>query len=225
MAQLSQEAPTLETSIPVRGRFSFVKALVAQKKFSELVKGRSTLPRRIRYAAGVDVAYSGELSFAAATLLDYKTLKLVEVTHARKLVKVPYRPGFLGFREAPIMVRAIQELDTRPDVILVDGHGLAHPRSFGLACHVGVLLDQPSIGVAKSSFYGETRGEWVFDKNGHRIAGVLGANKKKLYVSIGHRVSLTRAIQITRRCIVSNAPEPLRLAHQEATRMARNDMT
>jgi deoxyribonuclease V len=221
---MSQEASTLETSVFVHGRFSFEKALAAQRKFSHYVRKRSHLPGSICYVAGVDVAYPGKFSLAAATLLDYGTLKPVEVKLVRRFVKVPYRPGFLGFREAPIMVQAIQELDTGPDVILVDGHGLAHPRSFGLACHVGVMLDQPTIGVAKSSFYGKTRGNWVFDKNGNKIAGLLGVNKRKLYVSIGHRVSLTRAIEITRHCIVSNAPEPLRLAHQEATRMARNDM-
>jgi len=222
LTQPLSEAQTLEEH--ANGHFSFEKATFAQEQFSRFVQKRSALPKRILHVAGVDVAYVRDLSFTAAALLEYDTLKPVEVQCIRSLVRVPYRPGFLGFREAPSMVEAVEELETKPDVILVDGHGLAHPRGFGLACHVGVLLNLPTIGVAKNRFYGEVHGDRILDKNGNEICGIVTAGKKMLYVSIGHKVSLETALQIAEHCIVSSAPEPLRIAHQKATEMARKMM-
>jgi deoxyribonuclease V len=215
------KASPSEETVSTSELFSFENAIIAQEKFSRLVKKQSILPRKILRVAGVDVAYAKQLSFTAAVLLDFKTLKSIEVQLARNIVKVPYRPGFLGFREAAVMVEAVEKLNTKPDLVLVDGHGLAHPRGFGLACHVGVMLDLPTIGIAKNLFYGEVHRDQILDKGGHDIGAIINAKKKMLYVSIGHKVSLNAAIRIVRHCTISDVPEPLRLAHQEATRMAR----
>jgi deoxyribonuclease V len=221
LTQPLQKATTHEEPVPTDRHFSFEKAMIAQREFSRLVNERSYLPKNILYVAGVDAAYTGQLSFTASTLLDYRTLKSIEVQLVRNLVKVPYRSGFLGFREAPAMIEAVERLKIKPDVVFVDGHGLAHPRGFGLACHVGVILDTPTIGVAKSMFHGEAHEDRVLDKQGHRIAAIIKAHRKTLYVSIGNKISLDAAIQITKHCTLSNMPEPLKLAHHEATRMAR----
>jgi deoxyribonuclease V len=221
LTQPPREASTSRETVSTSELFSFENAIIAQKKFSQLAKKQSFLPKKILHVAGVDVAYAEQFSFTAAMLLDYESLKPIEVQHARNIVKVPYRAGFLGFREAAIMVEAVEKLSKKPDVVLVDGHGLAHPRGFGLACHVGVMLDLPTIGIAKSLFYGEVHGNRILDKGGHEIGAIINAKKKMLYVSIGHKISLNAAIRIVKHCTISNAPEPLRLAHQEATRMAR----
>jgi len=224
LTQPLSRVPTPEDAVDVNEHFSFEKARFAQEQFSRLVQKQSALPKIILCVAGVDLAYVGKYSFTAAALLEYETLKPAEVQCIKSLAKVPYRPGFLGFREAPSMVEAVHMLKTGPEVILVDGHGLAHPRRFGLACHVGVLLDLPTIGVAKNLFYGEVQGDRILDENGNELGGVISAGKKMLYVSIGHKVSLETAVQIAKHCIVSNAPEPLKIAHQKATVMARKMM-
>jgi deoxyribonuclease V len=218
------KALTLEEQASKSETFTFEKAAVAQEKFSRLVRKRS-VQSRILHVAGVDVAYAKELSFTAAVLLDYETLKLTEVQLLKSLVKVPYRPGFLGFREAAPMVETVKRFGEKPDVILVDGHGIVHPRRFGLACHVGVMLDLPTVGIAKSLFYGEAHGSQIRDKTGQKIGAIINVGRKRLYVSIGHKVSLNTAIPLVKHCIISNAPEPIRLAHQEATLMARKMMS
>jgi len=224
LTQPLSRVPAPEDSVEVSEHFSFEKAIFAQEQFSRLVQKQSALPKTILRVAGVDVAYVGKYSFTAAALLEYDTLKLAEVKCIKSLIRVPYRAGFLGFREAPSMIEAIQMLKTKPEVILVDGHGLAHPRRFGLACHVGVLLDLPTIGIAKNLFYGKVHGDRILEENGNELGGVINAGKKTLYVSIGHKISLETAVQIAEHCIVSNAPEPLKIAHQKATVMARKMM-
>ena len=148
--------------------------------------------------------------------------KVVETERADGTVRVGYLPGFLGFREGPLVVRAVMRLKTRPDVFLVDGHGRAHPRRFGLACHVGLALDAPTVGVAKSPFYGNVTGNNVHAPNGRVVGKVLKAGSgKPYYVSTGHRVSLRDAVRVVRSCFVGNFPAPLRAAHMEAVRLKR----
>jgi deoxyribonuclease V len=224
LGQKTSEVPDLDELTPSEP-FLFEKAVTIQKRFSHLVRRRSGLPRRILLVAGVDVAYSDDLSFAASVLVDYKDLKPIESQYAESHVKVPYRPGFLGFREAPIMTETVRRLSRKPDVVLVDGHGLVHPRRFGLACHVGVLLNIPTIGVAKNAFFGKVRGDRILDKDRREIGATIKVGKKILYVSIGHRVSLNAAIRIAKHCLAAKEVGPLRLSHEEATTMARKMRT
>ncbi len=146
---------------------------------------------------------------------------------ARRRTRFPYVPGYLSFREAPAVLAALAKLRTRPDLLLCDGQGRAHPRRFGLACHLGVLTGLPSIGVAKSLLLGvhgplpEPKGSWVALKDKGEVIGAAlrtRAGVKPVYVSIGHRVSLATAIDYVLRCTPRyRLPETTRLAHRLAS--------
>ena len=178
-------------------------------------------PRRI---AGIDVHFSrgGETAFAAAVSLDARTLDLTESAQAAQPVRFPYRTGSLSFREGPVALAALAMLAEPPDVVMVDGQGLAHPRRFGLACHLGVLLDLPTIGVAKSRLLGRFAepgplpGDWTPLEDKGEIVGAVMRTKPRcrpLFVSIGHRIDLNVAIATVHSTLHQHRlPEPTRLA-------------
>jgi deoxyribonuclease V len=173
----------------------------------------------MRYVAGADGAYDDEKASGAAVLIEYATLKPIETTTARARVTFPYVPGLLSFREGPMVVRVLRKLKIKPDVCIVDGHGLAHPRRFGLACYVGLVTNLPTIGVAKSRLFGTEVGETLIDSEGNVIARILRSNRKSLYVSVGHKISLEDATRIVRHCTTKGGLEPILSAHQEANRL------
>lgn len=178
----------------------------------------------VRRVAGLDVHYDPArgLAFAAAVLVDAESLELQASALACAPLRFPYVPGLLSFREAPAGLASLALLDPRPDLLLVDGQGLAHPRRFGLACHIGLLADLPTVGVAKSRLLGE-HGELppgagnqvpLLDR-GETIGAVVRTRDRvrPLFVSIGHRVSLETAVRWTLRlCAGRRLPEPTRLA-------------
>lgn len=185
--------------------------------------------RNVRYVAGVDVGFEqgGAMTRAAVAVLSFPGLCLHEQAIVRRKTRFPYVPGYLSFREAPAVLAALAKLQTRPDLLLCDGQGLAHPRRFGLACHLGLLADIPSIGVAKSRLIGthgepaQEKGAWVplMDK-GETIGAVLRTRTgvQPVYVSIGHRISLSAAIDYTLRCVTKyRLPETTRWAHRLAS--------
>ena len=194
-------------------------AIAIQNKLASLVSQRSELPKLLRYIAGADVAYDNERASGAAVLIAYDTLEHIETATAKARTTFPYIPGLLSFREGPVAVRAVHKLKHRPDVCIVDGHGLAHPRRFGLACYVGLIMNLPTIGVAKSRLFGIDNGEMLLDPEGNLIAAVLQHNKKNLYVSVGHKISLEDATRIVKHCITGRGLEPVLLAHQESRRL------
>lgn len=178
----------------------------------------------VRFVAGLDVHYATGrgLAFAAAVLLDAASLELLASVLAARPLAFPYVPGLLSFREAPVALEALALLEPRPDLLLVDGQGLAHPRRMGLACHIGLLADLPTIGVAKSRLLGEhaplpeAPGAVVplLDR-GETVGLVLRprAGRRPLWISIGHRVGLETALHWV--CATSRGrrlPEPVRLA-------------
>ncbi|MGE5658424.1 MAG: deoxyribonuclease V [Actinomycetota bacterium] len=183
----------------------------------------------VQYVAGVDVGYenSGETTKAAAAVLSFPDLQLREQALIRCPTVFPYIPGFLSFREVPAVLEALATLTIQPDLILCDGQGLAHPRRFGLACHLGVLASIPTIGVAKTRLIGEHlevppgRGSWqALQDRGERIGAVVRTRKgvKPIYVSIGHRLSLTTAIEYVLRCTPKyRLPETTRWADKLAS--------
>lgn len=183
----------------------------------------------IRHIAGVDIGFeaAGTVTRAALVILSYPDLTLVERIVVREPTRFPYVPGLLSFREVPALLRAIDQVHTTPDLILCDGQGLAHPRRFGLACHLGVLLDCPSIGVAKTRLIGryqepaQIRGAWApLTDRGETIGAVLRtrAGTHPLYVSVGHRISLASACDWVLACSPRyRLPETTRLAHQAAS--------
>ena len=185
--------------------------------------------RAIRRVAGVDAAFAegGRVIRAAAVILDYPGLVQTNEALIERPTAFPYVPGLLSFREVPALLEALRQLPTMPDLILCDGHGYAHPRRFGLACHLGLWLDIPAIGVAKSRLTGShdepgpAKGDaaWLLaDKgarSGERIGAVLRTRErvKPVYVSAGHRVSLRTAVALTLGCATRyRLPEPTRLA-------------
>ncbi|MGB8644087.1 MAG: deoxyribonuclease V [Anaerolineae bacterium] len=182
----------------------------------------------IHYVAGVDVGFEEDktLSRAAAVVLSFPDLAPVESGVARRPVTFPYIPGLLAYREIPVVLDALAQLTTEPDVIIVDGHGRAHPRRFGIACQLGVLLDRASIGCGKSILVGQAQepenriGAWtpLVDKG-----AVIGAavrtklNVKPVYVSIGNKIDLPTAVDIVLRCTTRyRVPETTRYAHNVA---------
>lgn len=183
----------------------------------------------IRYVAGVDVGFEsqGKITRAAVAILTWPDLNLHETAIARQPTTFPYIPGLLSFREIPTVLAALAQVKTTPDLLLCDGQGLAHPRRFGIACHLGVLVDLPSIGVAKSRLIGQhdlvdqNRGHWqpLIDKD-ECIGAVLRtrAHTKPLYISLGHRISLDSAIEYVSSCTPRyRLPETTRWADKLAS--------
>lgn len=183
----------------------------------------------VRSVAGVDVGFedSGNTTRAAVAVLSFPDLQVIERTIARRPTSFPYVPGLLSFREVPAVLDALERLRSLPDLLLCDGQGTAHPRRFGIACHLGLLTDLPAIGVGKSLLVGkhaevpDDKGAWqpLIDK-GETIGAVLRTRPgtKPLYISPGHRVSLATAIDYVRRCTTRyRLPETTRFAHKLAS--------
>lgn len=182
--------------------------------------------------AGVDVGFEegGAVTRAAVAVLDFPSLQLVESALARVPTAFPYVPGLLSFREAPAVLEALSRLAVQPDLLLCDGQGYAHPRRFGLACHLGVLTGLPSIGVAKSRLIGahgtlpERKGAWVPLLDGDETIGAVLRTRRAvapIYVSVGHRVSLPTAIRWVLACTPRyRLPETTRQAHRLASERA-----
>jgi deoxyribonuclease V len=195
------------------------EAIILQSKLAPLVSQRSEIPEKIRHVAGADGAYDDEKASGAAVLTEYATLRPIETATTRTRVAFPYIPGLLSFREGPMIVRVLRKLTIKPDICIVDGHGLAHPRRFGLACYVGLVMGLPTIGVAKSRLFGTEVGEMLVDPEGNVIARILRSDKKSLYVSVGHKITLEDATRIVKHCITRRGLEPIISAHQEANRV------
>jgi deoxyribonuclease V len=190
-------------------------------------------PRRVRLVAGADISYAkdDDTFFAAVVLLDARTMEVVESATAVGKSPFPYVPGLLSFRESPLLLRAFRKLRRAPDLLFVDGHGIAHPRRFGIACHLGLQLDVPAIGCAKKRLVGEAaeppapRGSWTpLLHEGRRVGAALRTRSgvKPVFVSPGHRIGLSAAIRWVLRCDSGfRAPAPLREAHRRCNDLRR----
>jgi deoxyribonuclease V len=199
------------------------EAAALQQSWRERVVRTPTFdPARLHWIAGVDVSVKQERARAAACLFRYPELELVETATAELAVVFPYVPGLLGFREVPALSAAIARLGRVPELLLVDGQGLAHPRRFGVATHLGVELDLPSIGCAKSVLVGEfrepaaRRGSRALMRHEGEVIGCAlrtRAGVKPIYISIGHRIDLDTAVRIALSCSPRfRLPEPIRCA-------------
>lgn len=201
---------------------SWKQALDIQVELSRFVIDRTPSSFKPRLLCSLDAAYGGEYGFASAVIWDNEASSVTETAGFERRVRVDYMPGFLGFREGPLLVSAAEKLRDRVDVFLVDGHGRAHPRLFGLACQVGLALKRPTVGVAKSLLYGETVDENIISPDGEVLGKVVRAGRAKAhYVSVGHRVELNDAARLVRACLVNNYPAPLRAAHLESLILRR----
>ena len=193
----------------------------------------------VRLLGGVDISNSrfdpeGRI-YAAVVVLEWPGLRVVARASAEARASIPYIPGYLGFREVPALLVAWAKLDPKPDLVLVDGHGIAHPRGFGIAAHLGVVLDIPSIGVAKSPLVGapaaplgeEPGSEQPLVWKGRRLGTVLRTKRRSnpLWISVGNRVSLDSAVDWVKRCLAGyRLPEPTRQAHLAANEVRRAEM-
>ena len=205
------------------------QAVAIQKALREHVVQKDELNGEIRFVAGVDVGFEedGRTARAAVAVLGFPELQPVTQAIARVPVRFPYIPGLLSFREIPAIVQALEKLEHLPDLLLCDGQGYAHPRRFGLACHLGVLTGIPSVGVGKTRLVGrydalpDQRGAWVPLMDKEEIIGAVLRTRegvKPLFISIGHRISLKTAIHYVMCCTTRyKLPQTTRYAHRLAS--------
>ncbi|MEH2213530.1 deoxyribonuclease V [Nostoc sp.] len=205
------------------------EAIVIQETLQNQVITEDRLQEPIQYVAGVDMGFEadGTISRAAVAVLSFPDLQIIETSLAHRPTTFPYVPGFLSFREIPAVLDALEKIKTTPDIILCDGQGIAHPRRLGIASHLGLLIDIPTIGVAKSRLIGkheelaETKGSTQpLIYNGETIGAVLRSRTgvKPLYISSGHRISLPTAIDYVLRCTPKyRLPETTRIADKLAS--------
>ncbi len=201
------------------------EALALQEELAQKVSLVDS-PGRIKTVLGVDVAYhkTSDKLVAAGVLLDAESLKAIETVTAESQVQFPYVPGLFSFRELPPLLLALEKLSTRPDLVVCDGQGYAHPRRFGLACHLGVLFDLPTIGCGKTRLVGEfvppekergSRSPLELDRETIGMALRTQDGINPIYVSVGHKLSLEYACEwVLRLCAHYRLPETTRLADQ-----------
>lgn len=204
-------------------------SLAKAKKIQLRLRRKLNLKKSIKhfkYLCAGDTTFKGDKVYAAVAVFKFPSLELLEYQTAKTRLCFPYVPGFLAFREGKALLKAIKKLKTNPDVFIFDGHGIAHPYHFGLASHLGVILNKPSIGCAKSKLIGDykeppkERGEYSLLKHrGKTIGAALRTNPKAkpIFVSSGHNINLTSAIKIVLACSVYRIPEPLRYVHKKCS--------
>jgi deoxyribonuclease V len=203
-------------------------AAIQQELAQQVVRQNALAIEAVRYVAGVDVGFVGDMARAAVVVCEFPSLRPAAQSLAQVPVSFPYIPGLLAFREGPAVLAALEKLDLWPDVFIFDAQGIAHPRRLGLASHMGVVLDWPSIGCAKSRLVGQftappaERGAWTPLTDGQECIGAVvrtRAGAEPLFVSIGHRVNLETAVELVLRCTRQyRLPETSRLAHMLASR-------
>ena len=210
---------------PHRWSLSPREAVAVQRRLAgRVLQARPT--RKLRFVAGLDAAYLGkERCIAGVVLWDAREGVVVEERVATRELRFPYVPGLLSFREAPALLAALRKLQRTPDALICDGHGLAHPRRFGIACHVGVVTGLPSVGCAKSILVG-SHGELSPQRGArarlaHRgetvgIALRTRGGVKPVFVSVGHRIDLESATRLVLACATGRRlPEPTHRADRK----------
>jgi deoxyribonuclease V len=217
--------PILKPRNPNLGELSRLQESVAKSVITE------DRIRRLKTIAGCDISFTvGDRAYAACAVLDYKKLEVLNQKVVGVRLRFPYIPTFLAFRELEGMLKAVSGMNA--DVYMVGAQGLAHPRRAGLACHFGVTLNKPTLGVAKKRLFGsavkpgQERGEYSLLKDDGEIIGAVlrtQASGRPVYVSIGHKLSLKTAVRITLETTRGRRlPEPLRVAHELATRAMKS---
>lgn len=203
------------------------EAIALQRELAEqLVSDQPIEHSRLRYLAGVDVSVRGNLSQAAVVVLTYPALEVVETVRAQLPTSYPYIPGLLTFREGPVLVQAFQQIQTDVDLFVFDGMGQIHPRRMGIAAHMGLWLQRPTIGIGKTHFIGDynepetERGASSPLTIGGEQCGVVLRTRTKVkpvYVSVGHLAELASAVKLVLDVTPRfRLPAPIRLAHQAA---------
>ena len=199
------------------------EAVALQNRLADRVVQRSRIaPEDVIKVAGVDSAYRMGIAHAAVVVMNLADLKILEEAVATKPVRFPYVPGLLSFREGPVIIEALRKLKTAPDLLMVDGQGIAHPRRFGIASHIGLLNDIPTIGCAKTRLIGDyeapqrAKGSFSYLTDGRETIGAVVRTRtgvKPVFVSIGHLMDLNDSIRVVlKSCSGYRLPEPIRRA-------------
>ncbi len=191
----------------------------------------TALRKTPKFIAGTDCAFTADKKkiIGCVVVLEYPQMNVVEISHAARKVTFPYIPGLLSFREAPVCLDAVEKLRHRPDLFMIDGQGVAHPRRLGLAAHLGLFLNKPTIGCAKSRLTGTykmpaaTKGAYSYLYDADEIIGAVVRTRsrvKPVFVSAGHRCNLKDAISFVIGCATRyRIPEPTRLADIEVAKI------
>ena len=241
----------------LRTDISLEEAVKIQKKYSRILKEsdkritKITSIEQIKWIAGVDTSYfrdrNKEWAVSCAVLWDMTNFKMENYCFAEDIIKFPYKPGFLGFRECNLFAQAIGKLTEAPDIIMCDGHGIIHPKRFGEAVQLGLALDVPTIGVAKNPFIGYSEWKTLKRKKGNKVpiwaynpqksttvpqelignAVCLNDGMKPIFISVGYKISLDLAMKIALKTTKNHRqPEPLYLANylsRQKIRYSTND--
>lgn len=198
-------------------RTSYSEVIKLQKELSKRVITRDDLVGNVELVCGVDVSYRKETAYCSAVIINKEKFEIVETVSSKSEVKNPYIPGLFILRESAPILQTLKLITSPFQLLLVDGHGLLHPRKCGLACYVGISANLPTIGVAKSLLCGCVQSDNFVSHKGEILGYALksrNGSKKMVYVSIGHKISLPTAIQLVKSLtrINQNIPEPLRVA-------------
>lgn len=201
------------------------EAMAIQERLRDRVSQETDFTQ-VRTVAGIDVSVKDDAAKAAVVVLDYPDLTPIDQSTAEQSVQFPYIPGLLAFREGPVVLRALEKLATEPDLFIFDAQGLAHPRRMGLATHIGLVIDRPSIGCAKARLCGTyhepgpERGAYTHLRDGNEIIGAVVRSRSEIqpvYVSVGHKIDLETAIHYVLHCCRGyRLPETTRWAHRVA---------
>jgi len=185
----------------------------------------------VERVTGFDTAFLDNEAIAGAVTVNYHTMQVVERKAIRQKMAFPYIPTFLSFREGPLIIKLAKRLESKPDILMLDSQGIAHPLFCGCASHVGVMLGQPTIGVAKSRLCGEYAqnpekvGDWVpLNYEGRTVGAVLLSKRgcNPIFVSVGHMITLETAIRVVKHFLIDHKiPEPIRLAHDFTNKIRR----
>lgn len=182
--------------------------------------------KEINTIAGCDQLVIGDVIYSCVVVCDYENMSIIEKTFASRKVEFPYMPGFLAYREAPVIIDAFSKLKKKPNLMLVDGNGILHPRRFGIASYLGIALNISTIGVAKKLLIGRVENDRIFvadELRGCKLEAKKGANP--IYISPGHNVSVQSSLEIVKKCmrLPHKMPEPLHLAHKFVNRIKKKD--
>jgi deoxyribonuclease V len=211
------------------------EAIKIQSKLRDLVKVEN-LKTKINYIAGADVSFDKGSNVVYAGIVVLKFPELEEIEHSLIITEInfPYIPGLLSFRESPALIKAWEKIEVVPDVVVIDGQGIAHPRRFGIASHFGVLIDRPTIGCAKSLLVGrydepsEKAGSYSYLYDSGEIVGVAlrtRDNVQPVFVSVGHKITLEESIEIILQTVKGfRIPEPTRHAHNLVNALRRGEI-
>ena len=205
-------------------KISNSETILLQKKLALQVITKNILPKKIKRVCGVDVSYRNDFAYCSAVILDKNNLNVIESKNSKLKSTAKYIPGLFMLKESKPILHTIKKLEKSFDILLVDGNGQLHPRQCGLACYIGLKLDKPVIGVAKSLLCGKERSDSKVEYKGKVLGYEIKQNKKKIYVSVGHKINLNTSVKIVKELIVNGNwyPEPLRIADFNSKQISKS---